>query len=304
MTNPAMTKLGLVLMDSRPPVVPCPEPGIYPDVPAETYHAWDAASNSRLSLLNRSPAHLKEYLDNGREDTEAFRIGRAFHAAVLEPDLFATRYAVASHGCDRRNKAGKDEWAALEAQYGDGFVLKHHEHADIVRMRDSVLLHPRAKKLFRGEGRNELSIVWDDPETGVRCKMRADRYHPTLTPGGCIADLKSTRDASRRAFERSAYDTGIYRQGAMYLTGANANGLHAEHFAVIAVEKEPPYCVQGFVATPGMLSAGEEQLKVLLRTYAKCKETGRWPGYAENFQPLDLPHYGYTQVDEEVDATP
>jgi hypothetical protein len=302
--NPAMTKVGLALMSATREVLPCPAPGIYPDVDAETYHKWDAASASRLKLLKRSPAHLKEYLDNGREDTDAFRIGRAFHAAVLEPDLFETRYGVASYGCDRRSKAGKDEWAALETTFGDGFVLKHHEHADIIRMRDNVLLHPRAKKLFTGEGRNELSMVWDDVETGVRCKMRADRYHPTLTPGGCIGDLKSTRDASARAFERSAYDTGIYMQGALYLTGSNANGLGAEHFAVIAVEKEPPYCVQAFVATPGMLSAGEEQFKTLLKTYAQCVKTGRWPGYAETFQPLDLPHYGYGQVDEEVDATP
>lgn len=311
-----MTEIGLVLVKATNAPLPCPEPGIYPDVDADTYHRWDAASASRLKLLRRSAAHLKDYLDHGREDTDAFRIGRAFHAAVLEPDTFADRWPVAAR-CSAITKT-KSQCSnsglsrTVEGQWvcgthggsAGGQFLKASEHADIILMRDGVLRHPRARKLFTGKGQNELSIVWDDAETGVRCKARIDRHHPTLTPGGCIGDLKSTRDASARQFERSAYDTGIYMQGAMYLTGANANGLASEHFAVIACEKESPYCVAVFVLTPGALSAGEEQMKTLLRTYKQCKETDHWPGYAEAFQPLDLPHYAYGQVDEEVDATP
>lgn len=297
-----MTPLGLVLMNSTPTAIPCPEPGVYPNVPAATYHAWDAASNSRLSMLRRSPAHLKLYLDKGREDTDAFRIGRAFHASVLEPDVFAEKYGYASEGCDRRTKAGKDEWADLLGRYGEGYVLKIAEFRDIISMTERVLNHPRAGKLFNGQGQNELSLVWDDPETGVRCKARIDRYHPTLTPGGVVGDLKSTRDASRQAFERSAYDTGIYRQGAMYLAGANANGLKAEHFAVVAAEKEEPFCVAVYVLTSGTVDAGEEEMKTLLKVYKQCKETDRWPGYSENFEPLALPHYGWADVSERTEG--
>ncbi len=303
--NPSMTQVGLALVGATRQEVECPPPGVYPDVPAARYHAWSAASNSRLTKLKRSPAHLKEYLDNGEDDTDAFRIGRAFHAAVLEPDWFARAYGVSSAGCDRRNKAGKDEWKALEDEHGDGMVLKYAEHADIARMRDSVMTHPRARKLFVGEGRNELSIVWDDAATGVRCKARIDRYHPTLTQGGCVGDLKSTRDASRRKFEKDAYDHGIHRQGAMYLLGANAVGLKAEHFAVIACEKEAPYCVQAFVYVMGALDAGEQELHGLLKTYKQCKETGRWPGYSEDFQALALPHHAWSEVaDDTGDDTP
>lgn len=300
--NPEMTKLGLVLVNASEPEVKCPEPGIYPDVSAAVYHAWPAASNSRLSKLKRSPAHLKNYLDNGEDDTDAFRIGRAFHAAVLEPDWFQRMYGVASPTCDRRTKAGKDEWKALEDEFGDGQVLKHAEHADICRMRDNVYAIPRFRKLFTGEGRNELSLVWDDPATGVRCKARIDRYHPTLLPGGVIADLKSTRDASRRAFERAAYDTGIYRQAAMYLRGANANGLNVETFAVIAVEKEPPYCTAGYAYTSGSVDAGEAEMDKLLALYKQCMESGRWPGYSDQFEPLALPHYGWGEVSEDTEA--
>lgn len=300
--NPAMTKVGLALVGATAPVVECPEPGVYENVEASVYHSWDAASNSRLSILRRSPAHLKAYIDRGREDTDAFRIGRAFHAAVLEPDVFSEKYARTSPGCDRRTKAGKDEWASLIITHGDGFVLKYDEYQTILSMTQGVLDHPKASKLFNHEGKNELSLVWDDAETGVRCKCRIDAYRPKLTPGGVVGDLKSTRDASRHAFERSAYDTGIYRQGAMYLKGANANGLPAEHFAVVPCEKEDPYCVAVYVLTEGTLDAGEEELKILLATYKRCKETGRWPGYSENFEPLALPHYAWGQVAEETEG--
>lgn len=297
-----MAALKQSLATPEPRVIPSPEPGIYPDIPAETYHKWDAASNSQLTQLRRSPAHLRAYLDRGRPDTDAFRIGRAFHACVLEPDLFAEKYAHATEGCDRRTKAGKDEWAALIQQYGDGNVLKIDEFRMIVAMAETVLNHPRAKKLFNGDGKNELSLVWDDAETGVRCKARIDRYHPTLTPGGVVGDLKSTRDASRQAFERSAYDTGIYRQGAMYLAGANANNLPAEHFAIVATEKDDPYCTAVYVLTSGTVDAGEEEMKVLLRLYKKCKETNHWPGYSEDFEALALPHYGWNEVSERTEG--
>lgn len=305
-----MEALKASLATPEPKFIPCPEPGVYPDVPADIYHRWDCASNSQLSQLRRSPAHLRAYLDRGREDTDAFRIGRAFHASVLEPDVFAEKYAYASEGCDRRTKAGKDEWAGLIAQYGEGNVLKIDEYRMIVSMTERVYGHPRASKLFNGEGKNELSLVWDqtwdDEKDGVRysvrCKARIDRYHPTLTKGGVVGDLKSTRDASRHAFERSAYDTGIYRQGAMYLAGANANGLPAEHFAVAAAEKEDPYCVAVYVLTSGTVDAGEEEMKALLKVYQRCKETGRWPGYSENFEPLALPHYGWGDVSERTEG--
>lgn len=308
-----MAALKESLAEPEPRFIPCPAPGIYPDIPAETYHRWDAASNSQLTQLRRSPAHLKAYLEAGREDTDAFRIGRAFHALVLEPDFFADRWPVAEQcsaitqkktQCSNSGLGLKDgAWVCgTHGGVERGDYLKQPEYTDIVAMASSVLAMPRFRKLFHGEGRNELSLVWDDPATGVRCKCRIDRHHPTLLPGGVIADLKSTRDASRQAFERSAYDTGIYRQAAMYLRGANICGLKVETFAVIACEKEPPYCTAGYAYTSGSVDAGEAEVDSLLTLYKKCKDANRWPGYSENFEPLALPHYAWGQVDEATEG--
>src|SRR5690606_39465824 len=57
----------------------------------EEYHSLpDSISKSGLDLIARSPAHYR-YAER-REPTRAMVIGTAIHAAILEPDVFATEY--------------------------------------------------------------------------------------------------------------------------------------------------------------------------------------------------------------------
>lgn len=307
-----MRKLGLVLSSATTtPVVP--EPGIYPNIPMWEYQAWDAASNSRLTQLHRSAAHLKAYLDAPQPDKAHFTIGRATHSAILEPDDFAKVYVRSSDGCDRRTKAGKEEWAALEAEAGEGNVLKMAEYEMVTGMREAVLKHPKAAKLITGQGRSELSMVWIDPSSGVRCKARMDRHSP-LIAGGAVVDIKTTRDARREKFERAVYEHGYHRQAAMYLAGAKILGLAAESFVVIAVEKETPYVTAIYRLTEGAIDAGEEQLfgktdeegefhGGLLAKYAECHASNDWPGYSDLVQDIALPNYAWGQIDDEIKET-
>jgi hypothetical protein len=294
--NPVMSRLGLVLANASAPITECPAPGIYENVDAAVYHSWNAASSSRLGHLRRSPAHLKEYIDNPPEDKDYFRFGRAFHCAVLEPSIFDEKYIFTSEGCDRRTKAGKAEYEELEKQYGDGFVLKLPEYRMIHHMRDTVLSHPKARRLFFGEGKNELSLVWIDKETGVKCKARLDRYRANLL-GGIVVDLKSTRDACRQAFERSFYATRIHGQGAFYLAGCKANNIPAEAFVVAACEKEAPCAIALYNIIEAALDAGEQENQHLLRIYGECEKSGTWPGYPEDVNDITLPDYAWSQIE-------
>ena len=65
--------------------------------PSEVYHATDAISHSKLEVFRRRPAlyHRKYVLKVVPDaDSSAFAIGRATHAAVLEPQTYGTLYAV------------------------------------------------------------------------------------------------------------------------------------------------------------------------------------------------------------------
>lgn len=297
-----------------------PEPGMYPGVPMEEYHAWDCASNSRLSKLMRSPAHLKAYMEQEYDDTPAKKLGRAIHTAILEPETFDSRYVVASQCMAVTGKGTRCGNSGSWPVKGGGFVCGTHvksaakndvaldetsevltesDYAVCVGTRDSVRSLTAAGALLESLSQIEVSVVWDDAETGIRCKGRWDGYG-ALVAGGTIFDLKSARDASRMSFERSIFTYGYHRQGALYLEAANALGLNVRHYAILAVEKEPPFAAAPYRLTEGAISAGEEQLAPLKRRYAECLRTGEYPGYPDQVIDIALPHYAWGQIDEQL----
>ena len=58
------------------------------DMSDSDYFDYPAASNSLLTQLKRSPAHLMEAIKNPAPPTPAMRLGSAFHVATLEPEKF------------------------------------------------------------------------------------------------------------------------------------------------------------------------------------------------------------------------
>ena len=54
----------------------------------------DAVNSSKLKLVGRSPAHCKAGEVADPKETEALRLGRLIHCAVLEPERLAEAYCV------------------------------------------------------------------------------------------------------------------------------------------------------------------------------------------------------------------
>jgi len=288
---------------------------LQPRIPMADYHAWDAASNSRLSHLMRSPAHLRAYLDEPFADTPALAFGRAAHTAILEPDEFESRYLLAEQCSATTTKKTRCSKAGTIPLLGGGFVCGIHGNQatepDTSReilspedwrrcagMRDAVHDHERASAILDGLQHVEVSIQWNDRETGVPCKGRWDGYSEVA--GGTIIDLKTTVDARRRSFERSIFDFGYHRQGAMYLEAADAVGIPARHYVIIAQEKMRPYAPMVYRLDAPAIEAGSDQLRVLLRRYAECLKTDTWPGYSTDVQDVGLPSWAWDQLEEQV----
>lgn len=287
-----------------------PTPGIYAGVPMDVYHSWNAASNSRLSKLRQSPAHLKAYLDEPREDTTSLKIGRAAHTSILEPDDFSRLFVVAQRcegtkkdlqQCTNMGLAIDDhgEWRC--GVHGKGLALDPSritiggdKYADCQRMREAVLGRVTSRALLTGPGDTELSIVWIDAETGVTCKARPDFANRIY---GTLVDLKTTEDASESEFARSIYKWGYHRQSAFYLDGAAAVGLEMEHFTFIPVEKSAPYASATYRLTDGAVDAGRDELRRLLAIYAECMASNSFPGYPDEVRDVSLPDYAWKQIE-------
>jgi hypothetical protein len=288
------------------------EPGVHPGVAADVYRGWDAVSNSALTHLLRSPAHLREALDHPRPSSEEQVLGTAAHTLVLEPEAFSSLYTAADQCRETTGKGARCSRLGAVRRDGDWYCSQHDPDKGALsdpvqvlapdqwerahRIRDAVLAHESASYLVGLAGDVEVSLLWDDADSGVRCKGRPDKLARSID---AVVDLKTTQDAGRESFVRSIYNFGYFRQAAMYLGGLQACELAFRHFVIIAAEKTPPYGVAVYRLNDDVVEAGRAQLRALLATYRYCQERGEWPCYPGEIQNISLPRWAWGQIESE-----
>jgi hypothetical protein len=303
------------MMSAEATTIQAPAPGIYPDVPADDYHAWRYASKSRLWRMAppRTPAHLKHTLDNGQEEKDCFRMGDATHAVILEPQRFLETYLVTGQ-CEAKINGGKGprcSYGGKVQHAGAWYCSKHAEGLgtgdadgkaivsaseleELKAMRASVRANKAAFELLTSPGQTELSLVWEEinitnAPDGLLVKCRLDRY-VKFEGSDVVVDIKTTRDASPAGFQREMYKHGYHVQAAVYLAGISSV-LKRRHtrFIFVAIENTAPYLTAVYEVDNATLIKGWDVYQQLLELYAECERTGNWPGYAEDIQPLTLP---------------
>ena len=264
------------------------KPGIYEKLSYADYSSWMAIRHSMLEKLRRTPAHAFEAIKNPPRETDALAFGHAFHTALLEPDLFARDFYVLPK-MDMRLKASKESAAALESENPGRIAVKEADARAIAGMKAAIQNHETAAELLH-EGQSELSMVWNDGLTGELCKGRIDH----LGKLGCdrwIIDIKTTQSAEEREFQKSMATFGYHRQLAFYRAGAMTLRPDAYRCAIVAVEKEAPYCVQVFEIDEKALEQGAREFRHHLAVFLRCRETGDWPAYGQGLALIDLPRW-------------
>lgn len=257
-----------------------------PNLDIAAYHAHPAISRSGFMELDRTPRHYWWKYLSGKaepEDTDALRMGQAFHTLVLEPNTFTTRFQVWS-GADKRTKEGKAEYQMAEAT---GKVpVKKKEYEAMQDMAKSLLSEPASKKILVADGQIEPTYFWT--EDGVDCKCRPDYFRTD----GIILDVKTVDSASESAFQRSVINYYYDVQAYMNMRGIEAvTGKKPQAFVFVCAEKEAPYCCAFYSATDDLLAVGEARFHKLLKVYKECKAQDRWPGYGSTIKPLGVPEW-------------
>lgn len=245
---------------------------IYENLPAEDYFSIEAASNSYLKKVRRSPAHAHDP-EPEKKDTRNMEIGSALHMALLEPDLYAKTYHVAE--ADLRTDAF---YKGLAKDLGGAVVLTRPESRRIVGMQASAYRNKRFAGYMKAAGRNELSVVTADPQTGVIIKCRFDRKLDHLP----ALDIKKCQDARGNEFLRAVTNYGYYMQVAFYQhVWFCETGERIDDFPLIAIEEESPHGVICHDLDEIALELGRRHFREALDTYARCLDSGIWPGYEE-----------------------
>jgi hypothetical protein len=259
---------------------------MFPVVSRAEYDAINGLNWSLLKHMRVSPLHLANARKAGVIDTPPMARGRGGHTAVFEPDRFALDFAVWTG--DRR--AGK-EWEAFKAAHAGRTILKEDEYQACLAMRDAVRAHPAAGAAI-AHGQAEVTVTWEDPVSGTKCKSRQDWI------GGTILDLKTTADIDRRRFAASAFRYGYVHQLAWYRWGVEcATGVTSYPCQIIAVESEAPHDVALYTLDELDLGAALEEVKELLARYVECERAGSWPGRFGSETTLPMPPWAWNDED-------
>lgn len=273
-----------------------PEPGIY-DVPFDEYAEWDAINSGALKWGGLSPKHMHAFLkgDIETDDTADMKFGRAAHCGILEPEVFAAEYAVATPCCailksgdNKGNTCGKSpkcrsidgEWFCgthkpTEEDTPAEFVSAD-EMGRIEAIRESIKSSP-ANDLVRRPSWSEKSVVWDW-RGDLMIKGRLDRI---AQDHSFIIDMKTCgRGAGdygscQRAIEKHEWhiQAAVYIEGVYELTGVKPD------FMWLFVEKVPPFDVNVIPIDPESFAIGRWEMERRLVEYRRCLKDGKFPGY-------------------------
>ncbi|MEY8688406.1 MAG: PD-(D/E)XK nuclease-like domain-containing protein [Leptothrix sp. (in: b-proteobacteria)] len=270
----------------------------------DTYQASDAISKSQLDAIAKSPLHWwHRYVNPDREPSEstpALVLGSAVHAAVLEPDLFLSQYAVAPEDAPKRPTSRQIEakkpsietldaiayWRDFEAANTGKILLTPDQMKAAIGMRDAAHSHPIARQLLRG-GVAEQSVYATCQRTGARVKCRIDYLR---SEAGMIVDLKTTEDASPAAFGRSSANWRYPVQTAHYQdVMSSAFGEAPPYWVFLAIEKSPPYAIGVYYVDETVASIGRQMARRDLDALLAARQSGVFPGYSTEVQPLEMP---------------
>lgn len=313
-------------------------PGAHPHITIEQYHGpveicpGPSISSTGLKKLvpfneiqakGCSPRHFWEgsNLNPNRkpsEKTEALVFGAAFHDALLEPERWtdAAIYHRLPEGFSRAAKVKQaEEIAAADAAAEAGLTLiTAEQHLHITAMVRAVREHPGANALL-SYGVAEVTLAWQDAETGVWLRCRPD-WIPFGRPIG--VNVKSTTDASHSGFQSDVTKYRYAQSAALEM-----DGLHACADALRALfpEFKPPvHYLHPVAEKPGTSWEPGDYLPVALwelppediaygralnrraiDLFAKCLSEDRWPGYADVPAPCGISGWARKQIDNAIE---
>lgn len=271
------------------------EPGFY-EMPIEWHHSQCcdgfSVSSSGLRLIDlNSPLHFwDEYVNPAREEDDDedkakekkhFRMGRAGHTLMLEPEKFERGFCVRPAMFDSwRTKAAK-EWRLerikegytvlsadeMQAIHGIAIALKNHRwHAD------GIL-----------GGVIETSMIVRDPKTGIWLKGRPD----AIPLHRVLVDLKVQRSAKPSDVAHAIRSLGYDMQMALGgICWSLLTGEPIDQNWLLAIEAQRPHAIHIATLSADSIHWARLRLRRALDTLSTCLAQDYWPAYGLDGQEV------------------
>lgn len=268
-------------------------PGLY-DMDDEPYFAdpvpGGSLSQSRAKTLLREggPAKFAHEVEQGEVRTAAFDFGKVVHATLLGSGAAFTVLP----GDDLRIREVRQ--AKDEAEACGLIPIKPTDWARVQAMVAAVDAHPLARVLLGLPGHREVAAFAVDEPTGIWLRGKLD-----LLTADLVVDYKTSADAGPAAFRRSALTYGYATQDAMYRRLSRENG-GPDRMVFVVQDKEPPHLVAVVELDDDYRAIGEANLRRAIDLYARCRETGLWPGYGDELITLSPPAWALREFEAEL----
>ena len=313
-------------------------PGVYPDITNEQYHGAEpciapSISSTGLKKLvphvglqakGHSPRHYWEGspLNPNRkiaEQSHALIMGSAFHDALLLPERWGdpAAYYVTPPGFSRaKSKVLAEQIAAADAAMEAGAcVLSFEDAEEIDGMVAAIREHPNANAILSA-GVAEMTLAWQDEETGVWLRVRPD-WIAFGRPIGI--NVKTTADASHAGFQSDVTKYRYAQSAALEIDGLR---ILADHIKALFPRFVPPtHYLHPTVEKPGKdwnpgdylpvalwelpqedIEYGRALNRRAIRLFADCLAADRWPGYADVPAPCGISGWAKKQIDQALET--
>lgn len=264
------------------------EPGVYPCLPAEDYHAQTHAlssSGARKLLAPSCPALFRHEQLNPPGPKKVFEIGTAAHRIVFGdgPEIVQVDHPIWN------TNAIKAE--VSEIREAGKIPLKAAEYEQVHAMAEKLREDETAAALFNPlAGRAEQSLFWTDEPTGTLLRSRLDWLPFPTGRRMILGDYKTAAKVDFDSIEKAVNEHGYHQQDAWYRTAVQALGLADDvTFVFIFQMKDPPYLVTPVELRSVTVDVGHYLNRDAINLFAECTASGRWPGFTEGIAYLGLP---------------
>lgn len=301
-------------------------------------------SPSGMMEFLKSPAHFhaKYVAKKVQKTTKAMETGNKVHMAVLETELFHSRFVKEPRQEDFKNVlCTADDWKAICKVMGlksSGakaeikarvieadpkmkdldwdVIFENHcqgrspispdEFENIQSVMESVNNNSKLKSLFARPAIKEQFCWIYDSELNILFRFKMDLCDET----GLVVDVKQCPESSPRAFSRKLYHEKLFVQAAMYFDFSEVLHQHCtdmkwpkpRSFLFAAYEFASPHNWMAYNVDSGTLDAGTQLYRKAIMRLIQCRHKGHWPGYSDKIETLSLPHYAWRELDEDAEG--
>lgn len=270
------------------------------------------SSTGLRTIFSESPWHFWARSDLNpdrypeKEASDSLNFGKAAHALILGDEVFAEQFIfvpddappaptaaqIAAREAGRISDAAKvrfDFWDEFEIAAAGRLLIGEEAIQRIQFMAENIAKNPEAMEALTG-GLTEISMIWQDPITGVWIKARPDQLPSN---GYDFADLKTLQPRSKsieRAVHQSITEYRYDMQKALAVMGAeHVFGRTAKNCILIFAQSNAPFTVTPVRITEDTLYWARCCCRQAIDTFAKCLEAEHWPMPVEGILDYSLP---------------